>query len=78
MNIYLYSKLNKTKYKTYRINIKYKKKYNLYKIGIYNSKLNLFSCLYFKLLKYLKQGLTISKNLLKILLYFIKHNKIKL
>nr|UTS56869.1 hypothetical protein [Plasmodium chiricahuae] len=73
-NIYLYSKSNKTKYKTYKINIfKYKnKKNNIIKLGIYNPKLNIFSCLYYKLLKYLKLGLKLTKNLIKIILYKIK------
>nr|UTS56841.1 hypothetical protein [Plasmodium sp.] len=73
-NIFLYSKKNKTIYKTYRI-ILYKKinnKLNIIKIGIYNSKLNIISCLYNLLLKYLKYGFKLSKNSLKLLLYKIK------
>nr|UTS56897.1 hypothetical protein [Plasmodium homocircumflexum] len=74
-NIYLYSKSNKTKYKTYKINllIKINNKYNIIKLGIYNPKLNIISCIYNKLLKYLKFGFILNKSLLKILLYKIKN-----
>nr|UTS56925.1 hypothetical protein [Haemoproteus belopolskyi] len=76
MIIYLHAKKNKTNYKTYKIIFYKTNKYNLYKLGIYNPKLNILSCIYLYLIKYLKQGLNISKNLLKIILYFIKFNKI--
>nr|UTS56911.1 hypothetical protein [Plasmodium ashfordi] len=73
-NIYLYSKSNKTKYKTYKILYKkYNKKYIFIKLGIYNSKLNIISCIFFKLLKYLKQSFNLTKNLIKIILYYIKN-----
>nr|UTS56820.1 hypothetical protein [Plasmodium sp.] len=75
-NIFLYSKSNKTLYKTYKIII-YKKnnnKYNIIKIGIYNPVLNINSCIYHILLKYLKYGFILNKNLLKLLLYKIKKN----
>nr|UTS56855.1 hypothetical protein [Plasmodium reichenowi] len=73
-NIHLYSKSNKTKYKTYKINLNIKKtkKYKNIKLGIYNPKLNIISCLYYLLLKYLKYNFKLSKNLLKLLLYKIK------
>ncbi|KYO03794.1 putative protein, unknown function (apicoplast) [Plasmodium gaboni] len=74
-NIHLYSKSNKTKYKTYKINLNIKKinkKYKNIKLGIYNPKLNINSCLYYLLLKYLKYNFKLSKNLLKLLLYKIK------
>ncbi|CAD2114628.1 probable protein, unknown function (apicoplast) [Plasmodium vinckei] len=56
-NIFLYSKSNKTKYKTYKIYLYFKKynKYNIIKLGIYNPKLNIISCIYYILLKYLNK-----------------------
>nr|UTS56876.1 hypothetical protein [Plasmodium sp.] len=77
-NIYLYSKSNKNKYKTYKINLNIKKKINkkkyfIIKLGIYNPKLNIISCIYYKLLKYLKYGFKLTKNLIKIILYNIKN-----
>nr|UTS56883.1 hypothetical protein [Plasmodium sp.] len=78
-NIYLYSKSNKTKYKTYKINLNIKKnnnkKFFTIKLGIYNPKLNIISCVYNKILKYLKYGFKLNKNLLKIILYNIKYYK---
>nr|UTS56834.1 hypothetical protein [Plasmodium sp.] len=74
-NIILYSKSNKTIYKTYKIILYrnlYNKKLNLIKLGIYNSKLNIISCIYNILLKYLKYGFLLNKNLLKLILYKIK------
>nr|UTS56890.1 hypothetical protein [Plasmodium relictum] len=68
--IYLYSKSNKTKYKTYKINLIIKN--NIIKLGIYNPNLNIISCIYYILLKYLKYGFILNKNILKILLYNIK------
>nr|UTS56806.1 hypothetical protein [Plasmodium sp.] len=72
--IFLYSKLNKTLHKTYKINLYIKKNnnFNTIKLGIYNSKLNIISCIYYKLLKYLKYNFMLSKNLIKLLLYNIK------
>nr|UTS56932.1 hypothetical protein [Haemoproteus tartakovskyi] len=79
MNIYLTSKLNKTKYKIYKIILNYKKnnKYNIFKFGIYNAKFNIFSCIYIYLLKYLKQGYILTKNLINLIYYFIKYKKNK-
>ncbi|CAD2107672.1 probable protein, unknown function (apicoplast) [Plasmodium vinckei brucechwatti] len=73
-NIFLYSKSNKTKYKTYKIYLYFKKynKYNIIKLGIYNPKLNIISCIYNILLKYLKYGFKLNKNIIKILLYKFK------
>ncbi|CRG98247.1 hypothetical protein PGAL8A_API03700 (apicoplast) [Plasmodium gallinaceum] len=71
-NIFLYSKSNKTKYKTYKIILI--ENYKIIKLGIYNPKLNIISCMYYKLLKYLKYNYILNKNLLKILLYKIKNN----
>nr|UTS56904.1 hypothetical protein [Plasmodium elongatum] len=74
-NIYLNSKSNKTKFKTYKIylNIKKNKKHFFKKIGIYNPKLNIISCVYNKILKYLKYGFKLNKTVLKLLLYNIKN-----
>nr|YP_008757406.1 hypothetical protein [Leucocytozoon caulleryi]BAN94686.1 hypothetical protein [Leucocytozoon caulleryi] len=78
--IYLSSKKNKTKYKSYKINLyikNYKKKnYNMNKFGIYIPKLNIFSCIYHNLLLYLKQGIKLNKTLYKIIIYYIKKYKI--
>ncbi|KJP90339.1 hypothetical protein AK88_07042 (apicoplast) [Plasmodium fragile] len=72
--IFLYSKSNKTLYKTYKIYLYIIKnnKFKILKLGIYNSKLNIISCIYYKLLKYLKYNYILTKNLLKLLLYNIK------
>nr|UTS56778.1 hypothetical protein [Plasmodium hylobati]BBB58208.1 hypothetical protein [Plasmodium hylobati] len=72
--IFLYSKSNKTLYKTYKIYLYIIKnnKFKILKLGIYNSQLNIFSCIYYKLLKYLKYNYILNKNLLKLLLYNIK------
>nr|AFN82339.1 ORF79 [Plasmodium cynomolgi]UTS56729.1 hypothetical protein [Plasmodium cynomolgi]BBB58034.1 hypothetical protein [Plasmodium cynomolgi]BBB58063.1 hypothetical protein [Plasmodium cynomolgi] len=72
--IFLYSKSNKTLYKTYKIYLYIIKnnKFKILKLGIYNSKLNIISCIYYKLLKYLKHNYILNKNLLKLLLYNIK------
>nr|UTS56785.1 hypothetical protein [Plasmodium sp.] len=72
--IFLYSKSNKTLYKAYKIYLYIinNNKVKILKLGIYNSKLNIISCIYFKLLKYLKYNYILNKNLLKLLLYNIK------
>ncbi|SBT86802.1 hypothetical protein PMUG01_API003700 (apicoplast) [Plasmodium malariae] len=76
-NIFLYSKSNKTLYKTYKINLynKNKNKFNIIKLGIYNSKLNIISCIYYILLKFLKCNFILNKNLFKLLLYKIKNKR---
>ncbi|VVF13553.1 probable protein, unknown function (apicoplast) [Hepatocystis sp. ex Piliocolobus tephrosceles] len=75
-NIFLYSKSNKTKYKTYKIILHIKKNniLNIIKLGIYNPKLNIFSCIYKILLKYLKYNFKLNKNLIKLIIYKIKNN----
>nr|AQX44066.1 hypothetical protein [Plasmodium ovale wallikeri] len=74
-HIFLYSKSNKTIYKIYKINLHIKKnnnKFNIIKLGIYNAKLNIISCIYNILLKYLKYNFILTKNLIKLLFYKIK------
>ncbi|GAW84763.1 open reading frame 79 (apicoplast) [Plasmodium gonderi] len=75
--IFLYFKSNKTLYKIYKIYLYIKKNNNLniIKLGIYNPKLNIISCIYYILLKYLKYNFILNKNLIKLLLYNIKKNK---
>nr|UTS56813.1 hypothetical protein [Plasmodium gonderi] len=72
--IFLYFKSNKTLYKIYKIYLYIKKNNNLniIKLGIYNPKLNIISCIYYILLKYLKYNFILNKNLIKLLLYNIK------